>query len=303
MESLIGIGCISTPLHASSPMPKFEENVTLPGPAEDALTLLWQELKNNPPASGSTSTNPESFSSEDLPPPKATTPDLATFGRVSEEGAPITTLNGTHLPPQLRATSVSASSSDRKTSSRICEVELGPIHQNRKRPASLPPSPEKLRPHPFTQASRRCTNFTQTPSAIISGPSNRLDLSPNHGFTQDQIPRGSTHLECTSGKPCRHPLHWTPPPNDANVVIYASTLYFGRGTTVDEAEYILSRCDCYWASKFSLMWARWCQMTGDEALQRLTKAEWLLEGFHNQLMLAAGNCCPTGKPVVIVLDQ
>lgn len=294
--------CTSTTLQASSSRPKSREGSTLPGPAEDALSLLWQELEDNPPAFGSANMNPNSFPPGGLLPSETTITDVASLGDVSEESASITTPNGTHVPQQLRATSVSANPLDQKKPFRVRDEELAPI-RNRKRAASLPPSPEKPRPHPFTQTPRSCTTFAETQFAVTSGPSSQPALSAGFDSTHAQISRGSTHPDCKPGKPCRHPLHWTPPPNDSNVIIYKSTLYFGRRTTVDEAEYILSRCDCYWASKFSVMWSRWCQMTGDEALQSLTKAEWLLSGFHNQLMLAAGNCCPSGQPVVIVLDD
>ena len=301
-NSSVNIQCTSTSLQVLSSTPNSGEDATLSGPAEDALSLLWQELEDNPPASGSANTNLKSILPGVLSPSKVMTTNDATFEQVSEEGASTATLNNAHVAPQLRATSVSANPLDQKKPFRVRDVAFPPI-RNRKRAASLPPSPEKPRPHPFTQTPRSFTIFAQTQPAITSGPTGQPALSAGFDSTHAQLSRGSTHPDCKPGKPCRHPLHWTPPPNDSNVIIYKGTLYFGRRTTVDEAEYILSRCDCYWASKFSVMWSRWCQMTGDEALQSLTKAEWLLSGFYNQLMLAAGNCCPAGQPVVIVLDD
>lgn len=112
-----------------------------------------------------------------------------------------------------------------------------------------------------------------------------------------------THPGCTPNLPCRNHAGRIPVPRDPRVSVKHNTLSPQRQPTVEEAEYILARCNCYWAWKFTIIWARWCAENGGVEKQERSQIEFLLLDYADCLQWAARACCPKGKPDVVVIDD
>jgi hypothetical protein len=74
-----------------------------------------------------------------------------------------------------------------------------------------------------------------------------------------------------------------------------------RHASLEEAEYILSQANCFWARRFTVIWDEWCKDIGGIEYERRSKVEWLLSpDFRDLLRRAAWDCCPKG---VIMIDE
>lgn len=192
-----------------------------------------------------------------------------------------------------------ASCGDRPTS-------LSEKAKGKKRKASQPPSQDRS----STRLSLKGTAEYILPSTFNGLVEDQVHSSTSIGessksghLASKRIARNSTHPGCIAGQPCCHPLVGDYTASVPPVRIYHNTLHANRQTTVAEVEYILSQCNCHWASFFGMMWESWCRQAGED--QYTSLAELLLHPtWHDdELRDAAADCCPRGERVVICLDD
>jgi hypothetical protein len=110
------------------------------------------------------------------------------------------------------------------------------------------------------------------------------------------------HQGCVAGQPCKnHQSGRRPAPRDPLVKVYHNTLDSRSRITEEQAEYILSRSNCYWAWVFTWIWKLWCDEKGGIDNQDYSQVELLLD-CADKLRGAAWDCCPRGEHMVIELD-
>jgi hypothetical protein len=80
-------------------------------------------------------------------------------------------------------------------------------------------------------------------------------------------------------------------PRDPQALVYRDTLIDGRQISLEEAEYIVSRANCFWARRLTVLWIRWCEERGGIDHEERSQVEWLLS-FPDSLRQAAEECCP-----------
>lgn len=185
-------------------------------------------------------------------------------------------------------------------------MSLSEKAKGKKRKASQPPPKERSSIRLSLEGTVECIQPStfhglvddQVHSSITVGES-----SMSGHLQSVRIARNSTHPGCIAGQPCCHPLVGEYTASDPSVIIYHNTLHTKRQTTIAEVEYILSQCNCHWASFFGLMWDSWCSQAGGD--QYASLAELLLHPtWHDdELREAAADCCPRGERVVICLDD
>ena len=118
----------------------------------------------------------------------------------------------------------------------------------------------------------------------------------------DRMQPKSTHNGCVAGRPCNHHRSGSRPiPRNPRAKVYHNSLDRTFPVTVEQAEYILSQCNCYWAWTFTRLWDAWCADTLSVDAQKLSQVEVLLL-FPNKLRGAAWDCCPRGERLVVELD-
>jgi hypothetical protein len=118
----------------------------------------------------------------------------------------------------------------------------------------------------------------------------------------EKIEPKSTHQGCVTGQPCNnHGGGRRPRPRDPLVKVYHNTLDSKSRITEEQAEYILSRSNCYWAWVFTLIWKLWCDEQGGIENQDYSQVELLLD-CADKLRGAAWDCCPRGEHMVIEID-
>ena len=111
----------------------------------------------------------------------------------------------------------------------------------------------------------------------------------------DRMVPGATHQDCIGGQPCNdHENGSRSTPRDPHAIVYKDSLRATTPITVEQAEYILSRCNCYWAWRFARIWHLWCAEEGRIDTQELSQAELSL-ACSNDLREAAWDCCPHGQ--------
>ncbi|KAM0721575.1 hypothetical protein Q7P37_002500 [Cladosporium fusiforme] len=176
--------------------------------------------------------------------------------------------------------------------------------KGKKRAASDPPSPERPSTRPHVEATTVSTDSPALPTAVESRGSSTVSGIPPAIWSPSStiIPQNGVHLHCTAGEPCRDPSVGNHIASDPEAIIYHNTLHKNHQTTIAQVEYILSRCNCHWASYFATMWHAWRRRVGED--QQTSLAEFLLpNGNDDELQYAAAVCCPRGKKVVVVLDD
>jgi len=143
------------------------------------------------------------------------------------------------------------------------------------------------------------------------GPSTRREKAssnrlPSRTFMSirslDKMEPNSIHRGCVAGQPCKdHDGGRRPTPRDPLVKVYHNTLDSKSRITVEQAEYILSRSNCYWAWTFTWIWKLWCDEEGGIDNQVYSQVELLLD-CSDKLKAAAWDCCPPGQRLVIDID-
>ena len=143
------------------------------------------------------------------------------------------------------------------------------------------------------------------------GPSSRLKEPPASDppsrtfisiLSLEKIEPKSTHQGCVAGQPCNnHGGGRRPRPRDPLVKVYHNTLDSKSRITEEQAEYILSRSNCYWAWVFTWIWKLWCDEKGGIDNQDYSQVELLLD-CADKLRGAAWDCCPRGEHMVIEID-
>jgi hypothetical protein len=112
----------------------------------------------------------------------------------------------------------------------------------------------------------------------------------------------SIHEGCVAGQPCKnHDSGRRPRPHDPLVKVYHNTLDSKSRITEVQAEYILSRSNCYWAWIFTRIWKLWCEERRGIDAQDYSQVELLLD-CADKLRGAAWDCCPRGERLVVEID-
>lgn len=109
--------------------------------------------------------------------------------------------------------------------------------------------------------------------------------------TLAKIDRDAVHIGCKANQPCRNYRGPAPVPSDSQALVYRDTLIDDRQVSLEEAEYIVSRADCFWAREFTVLWAMWCDDKGGIENEERTQVQWLLS-YPGLLRNAAEECCP-----------
>jgi hypothetical protein len=143
------------------------------------------------------------------------------------------------------------------------------------------------------------------------GPSTRRkDIRPNEPPSQtfmsirslENMEPKSIHEGCVAGQPCKnHEGGRRPKPRDPRVKVYHNTLDSKSSITESQAEYILSRSNCYWAWIFTRIWKLWCEERRGIDAQDYSQVELLLD-CADKLRGAAWDCCPRGERLVVEID-
>ena len=176
---------------------------------------------------------------------------------------------------------------------------------SKKRPASMPPL-HRRRP-PQRQAFMKIGHPASPTSVLPStAPTARrglippiitdlTDVSSSKTFLQirtlDNIERDEVHKGCQKGQPCRNYQHEAPVPRDPDAKVYRDTLLDGRQISLEQAEHIVSRANCFWARRFTVLWRNWCDDLGGIENEQRSQVEWLLS-YPESLRKAAKECCP-----------
>lgn len=109
--------------------------------------------------------------------------------------------------------------------------------------------------------------------------------------TTAKIGRYAVHSGCCAGLPCRNHKGSAPVPSNPQILIYHNTLSKHRRATLEEAEYIFSQANCFWARRFTVLWAEWCRYKGGIENEKRSQVEWLMS-YPDVLVKAAKECCP-----------
>jgi hypothetical protein len=155
----------------------------------------------------------------------------------------------------------------------------------------------------------------QSSSGFSSASSSESSTSPEEHLAHSTPPRTfmsirsldrmepkSTHNHCVVGRPCNdHESGRRPVPRNPRAKVYHNSFGSTSPVTVDQAEYILSQCNCYWAWTFTRIWNAWCAGTLSADAQKLSQVEVLLL-FPDRLRDAARDCCPRGRGQVVEID-
>lgn len=138
---------------------------------------------------------------------------------------------------------------------------------------------------------------SKSPAAVLTSATAGRSNVPDKTFLQlrttEILEQGSTHPGCEVGHPCRNYAGRAPMPRDPRVLLYDNTLCKGRQASLDETEYILSRANCFWARRFSVIWTLWCEDKGGIENEERSQVEFL-QSYPKQLREAANDCCPKG---------
>jgi hypothetical protein len=143
-----------------------------------------------------------------------------------------------------------------------------------------------------------------------SGPSTRREKTsteaPPRTFMSicslEKMSPKSLHQGCIAGQPCKnHEGGNRPTPRDPRVKVFHTTLDSKSHITEEQAEYIISRSNCYWAWLFTWIWKLWCDEQGGIDKQEFTQLE-LLVRCPDKLRGAAWDCCPRGERLVVEID-
>lgn len=151
-----------------------------------------------------------------------------------------------------------------------------PSPVTKKRPATMPPL-YRRRP-PQRQAFMRPDDPasptdvppsaapTACPSLIVPRNTDPTHFPSAKTFIQirtlDKLERNDVHICCREGQPCRDHQYEAPIPRGPDAKVYRNTLHEGRKISLEEAEYIVSRANCFWARKFTVLWQNWCEALG-----------------------------------------
>lgn len=180
-----------------------------------------------------------------------------------------------------------------------------PSPVSKKRPASIPPL-HRRRPaqrQAFTRPDNPAspTNVlpstapTARPSLIVPTNTNPTHISSPRTFIKiralDKLERNDVHTGCREGQPCRDHEYEALIPRDPDAKVYRNMLRDGRKISLEEAEYIVSRANCFWARRFTVLWENWCEDLGGIDNEERSQIEWLLS-YPEALRRAAEECCP-----------
>lgn len=180
-----------------------------------------------------------------------------------------------------------------------------PSPVSKKRPASMLPLHRRrpaqrqafMRPdNPASPTSALASTApTARPSLIVPSNTDPTHISSVKTFIQirtlDKIERTDVHTGCQGGQPCRDHQHGALIPRDPDAKVYRNTLRDGRQISLEEAEYIVSRANCFWARRFTVLWKNWCEELGGIENEERSQVEWLLS-YPETLWKAAGEYCP-----------
>lgn len=237
-----------------------------------------------------------------------------------------------HLEP-LNAPAVGAAVSASTSTASVHEPEnslratqLGPMPESptypnldlatslsKKRAATLPPPlPGRSAQRPAFMAIENPdspTSVRPTSSAAVvlkstaAGRADTSSRSSNKMFlsirTIAELERRGIHPGCQAGQPCHNHDGQIPVPRDSHALVYHNTLTKDRRISLEEAEFVLSRANCFWARRFTVIWANWCKDKGCIEKEPRSQVEWLLS-FPDLLRKAAKECCP--KDVIMIDD-
>lgn len=180
-----------------------------------------------------------------------------------------------------------------------------PSPVSKKRPASMPPLHRRRPPQrqafmkPGNPASHTSALPSTAPTALpkLTAPGH---VAPAHGSsvktflrirTLTKVKRDAVHTGCQPGQPCRDYKSPAPMARDPHAKVFRDTLLDGRQISLEETEYIVSRANCFWARRFTVLWDNWCQGLGGIENEERSQVEWLLS-FPELLRRAAEECCP-----------
>ena len=180
-----------------------------------------------------------------------------------------------------------------------------PSPVSKKRPATMPPLYRRrpaqrqafMRPdNPASPTSvLPSTAPTARPSLIVPTNTNPTHISSPRTFIKiralDKLERNDVHTGCREGQPCRDHKYEAPIPRDPDAKVYRNMLRDGRKISLEEAEYIVSRANCFWARRFTVLWENWCEDLGGIDNEERSQIEWLLS-YPEALRRAAEECCP-----------
>lgn len=163
-----------------------------------------------------------------------------------------------------------------------------------------------LSPRPSRHCSASVDNLSSNPTHILPDHSESA-AAPNSNTapigdtsrvtaaktfleicTTAKIKRHAVHVGCRAGLPCRDHKGPAPVPSNPRTSIHRNTISERRPATFEEAEYILSRANCFWARNITVLWTDWC----DGRDEKRSQVEWLLGSFPELLVGAARKCCP-----------
>jgi len=176
----------------------------------------------------------------------------------------------------------------------------------KKRPASMPPLHRR---RPF---QRQVFMSSGNPASPTDGLTNAPPAAPPTFITPVRaeptltrspktflqiralanIDPNDVHTGCQKGLPCRDYKDQAPTPRDPHAKVYRGTLLEGRKFSLEEAEYIVSRANCFWARKFTVLWARWCEEKGGIENEPRSQVEWFVTSYPELLHAAAKKYCP-----------
>lgn len=180
----------------------------------------------------------------------------------------------------------------------------------RKRAAPAPLLPERSSRRYFVSVGNSASDPTDSlPNRSVSAAAQKSNTAPIDDTsrataaktfleirTTAKIKRHDVHFGCRANFPCRDHKGPAPVPRNPLTLIYRNTLSEHRRATLEEAEYILSQANCFWARRLTVLWAKWChEHQNDERSQ----VEWLLGSYPELLVDAARKCCP---PEVIMIE-
>jgi hypothetical protein len=185
------------------------------------------------------------------------------------------------------------------------EKQLSATKRRKRRADSLEPRPKRPSldfcgqsssgpardPSPGPSTRREKTSANEAPPRTFMSIRSLEKMSPK-----------SIHQDCVAGQPCKnHGGGNRPIPRDPRVKVFHTTLDSKSRITEEQAEYILSRSNCYWAWLFTWIWKLWCDEQGGIDKQEFTQLE-LLVRCPDKLRGAAWDCCPRGGRLVVEID-
>lgn len=198
----------------------------------------------------------------------------------------------------------SIESSDQSVTLDMMETSPSPAGSSQ-RMTTEPGSMSRAVPRPSTHERPVSRSLTTSISFSKSTSVDPIAVEDNIAIKKEKIERGWTHLDCNAHRPCKRFINVPSSSGSSRATVYRDMIDDLQLLSIEQAQFILSRCTCHWATAFNIVWGHWCDGVAAGKNKDIPKPEMLIRCFHDRLQQAARECClpnPANMDSIIIDD-